>query len=106
MIELGGMFTILKVREQLASYADPGWYNHPPGTVAGPVNLKEELKVLCLPLGHRKRPHTEGVPSSRKSWLSKREEQETLNEKQKHNWMQSEPDGHMGHHWDELNKPC
>ena len=26
---MGGMFTILKVREHLKSYADPGWYRHP-----------------------------------------------------------------------------
>ena len=36
-IEMGGMFTILKVREGLASYDDPGWYQNPPGTVASPV---------------------------------------------------------------------
>jgi hypothetical protein len=35
-IEMGGMFTVLKVREGLArgDYRDPGWYWHPPGTVA------------------------------------------------------------------------
>ncbi len=35
-IEMGGMFTTLKVREGLArnDYKDPGWYKHPPGTVA------------------------------------------------------------------------
>jgi len=33
-ITMGGMFTILKVREQLTSYDDPGWYDNPPGTVA------------------------------------------------------------------------
>ena len=35
-IEMGGMFTVLKVREGLArgDYRDPGWYKHPPGTVA------------------------------------------------------------------------
>jgi len=33
-ITMGGLFTILKVRENLASYDDPGWYQHPPGTVA------------------------------------------------------------------------
>jgi hypothetical protein len=33
-ITMGGMFTIVKVRENLASYADPGWYKHPQGTVA------------------------------------------------------------------------
>jgi hypothetical protein len=34
---MGGMFTILKVREQLTSYADPGWYDAPPGTMAQPA---------------------------------------------------------------------
>jgi manganese oxidase len=33
-IEMGGMFTILKVREGLTSYDDPGWYTHPEGTMA------------------------------------------------------------------------
>ncbi len=35
-IEMGGMFTVLKVREGLArgDYSDPGWYKHPAGTVA------------------------------------------------------------------------
>lgn len=38
VIELGGMFTILKVREGLTSYNDPGWYQHPPGTVAEAID--------------------------------------------------------------------
>ena len=33
-IDMGGMFTVLKVRDELASYADPGWYENPPGTLA------------------------------------------------------------------------
>jgi len=33
-IAMGGMFTTLKVRENLDNYEDPGWYQHPPGTVA------------------------------------------------------------------------
>jgi hypothetical protein len=33
-ISMGGMFTILKVRENLKSYEDPGWYQNPAGTVA------------------------------------------------------------------------
>lgn len=34
-IEMGGMFTILKVRDQQAAgdYTDPGWYSHPAGSV-------------------------------------------------------------------------
>ena len=42
-ITMGGMFTILKVRENLTSYDDPGWYEHPPGTVAD-LASKEELR--------------------------------------------------------------
>jgi FtsP/CotA-like multicopper oxidase with cupredoxin domain len=34
-IEMGGMFTVVKVRDQLSSYdKDPGWYDHPKGTVS------------------------------------------------------------------------
>jgi hypothetical protein len=35
-MEMGGMFTVVKVREGLArtDYKDPGWYKHPAGTVA------------------------------------------------------------------------
>ena len=37
-IEMGGMFTVMKIRERLASYdEDPGWYEHPPGTLASKV---------------------------------------------------------------------
>ena len=39
-LEMGGMFTVLKVRDDLArgDYGDPGWYAHPPGTVAQRVS--------------------------------------------------------------------
>lgn len=35
-IEMGGMFSVVKVREDVkpGDYGDPGWYKHPPGTVA------------------------------------------------------------------------
>ncbi|MCZ6604348.1 MAG: copper oxidase [Alphaproteobacteria bacterium] len=36
-VSAGGMFTVLKVREGLDSYDDPGWYRHPDGTVAEPA---------------------------------------------------------------------
>jgi FtsP/CotA-like multicopper oxidase with cupredoxin domain len=36
-IEMGGMFTVLKVREGITSYADPGWYQYPAGTSAKKV---------------------------------------------------------------------
>jgi len=34
LIDMGGMFTVLKVRKDLVHYDDPGWYMHPRGTVA------------------------------------------------------------------------
>ncbi len=35
-VEMGGMFSMVKVRKDLAAddYSDPGWFDHPPGTVA------------------------------------------------------------------------
>jgi hypothetical protein len=35
-MEMGGMFTVVKVRDGIArnDYKDPGWYPHPAGTVA------------------------------------------------------------------------
>ncbi len=40
-ITMGGMFTLLKVREKLTSYADPGWYDHPAGETADLANVAE-----------------------------------------------------------------
>ena len=39
-IEMGGMFTLLKVRDDLASgdYKDPGWYRSKPGQIASRVS--------------------------------------------------------------------
>lgn len=41
-ITMGGMFTIVKVRENLKSYdEDPGWYDNPPGTVADKASAED-----------------------------------------------------------------
>lgn len=41
-ITMGGLLTVLKVREKLASYdRDPGWYEHPDGTVASLASRSE-----------------------------------------------------------------
>ena len=47
-VEMGGMFTVIKVREGLSrtDYTDPGWYEHPPGTVAWKAS-DEELRRLA-----------------------------------------------------------
>jgi hypothetical protein len=74
-MEMGGMFSVVKVREGVApgDYKDPGWYRHPPGTVAyeldgaapaaarrsGPPSAAPqpgEMKVIkpgAKPRGHR-----------------------------------------------------
>jgi manganese oxidase len=36
-VGMGGMFTIVKIREHLDPNQDPGWYNQPPGTSVSPV---------------------------------------------------------------------
>ncbi len=48
-ISMGGMFTVLKVREGLTNYEDPGWYKHPPGTVAD-IASDEDLKHDAIQL--------------------------------------------------------
>ena len=41
VIDMGGMFTIVKVREKLSGYEDPGDYNFPPGSVAAAATADE-----------------------------------------------------------------
>ena len=48
-IFMGGMFTILKIRENLRNYEDPGWYEHPDGTVASPVGAAVPVKQPSKP---------------------------------------------------------
>jgi hypothetical protein len=40
-IDMGGMFTIIKIRDGITSYEDPGWYRHPAGTVAEQASAAE-----------------------------------------------------------------
>jgi hypothetical protein len=40
-IDMGGMFTILKVRDRLDGDGDPGWYKHPDGTVASEASAAD-----------------------------------------------------------------
>ena len=50
-IMMGGMFTILKVRENITNYDDTGWYEHPKGTVAEPVS-GEAVSPNIVPTGY------------------------------------------------------
>ena len=40
-ISMGGMFTILKVRNRIKGFADPGWYDPPEGTMVRAATLDE-----------------------------------------------------------------
>lgn len=44
-MEMGGMFTLVKVRDDIrpGDYGDPGWYDHPPATVAGRVSTDRDF---------------------------------------------------------------
>ena len=44
-IEMGGMFTVVKVRDDLArgDYRDPGWYRFPAGTVSRRVSTDPDF---------------------------------------------------------------
>jgi manganese oxidase len=59
-MEMGGMFTVVKVREGLAAndYKDPGWYQHPAGTVA------YEIENPSAPAPRQAGPARPGNPST------------------------------------------
>ncbi len=58
-MEMGGMFTVMKVREGIArdDYKDPGWYKHPDGTVA------YEVASAAAPAATRNAPAATGKPT-------------------------------------------
>ena len=76
-IEMGGMFTVVKIREGLArgDYKDPGWYRHPKGTVAYEWNG-------AIPAAQRAEP----APTSAAGTKPERE------------LRARKPSGHGGHH--------
>jgi manganese oxidase len=43
VIDMSGLLTVLKVREGITGYEDPGWYQNPPGTVAS-IATADELR--------------------------------------------------------------
>jgi hypothetical protein len=53
---MGGMFTLLKVRrgQKPGDYRDPGWYRHPPGSVA------REVPGTAVPPAARAAPASSG----------------------------------------------
>ncbi|MEA1881821.1 MAG: multicopper oxidase domain-containing protein [Candidatus Marinimicrobia bacterium] len=54
-VAMGGMFTILKIRNNLVDGGDPGWYPNPKGTVASTVKptlpvKKESQSIFVCPM--------------------------------------------------------
>ena len=57
-IEMGGMFTVVKIREALGrnDYSDPGWYTHPSGSVAFEWTGESPVAKRAAPVDARVRP--------------------------------------------------
>lgn len=125
VIEMGGMFTIFKVRDNLTSYADPGWYQHPPGTVAESVDneknmnqmkhqdqnmntknpgMKQNMRSMDHDMQNMNGMQMQDSPHNMNtvSWFSQEEDQKEPHGQENTNWMQSKPEdsmgGHMGGH--------
>ena len=66
-IEMGGMFTVMKIREGMArdDYSDPGPYTFPKGTVAYQIETPAEE-----PLRQDGPPRSEGTKKSMKGMKS------------------------------------
>jgi len=63
-VEMGGMFTVLKVRrgQKPGDYSDPGWFAHPPGTVAREWNGEPGEPARSGDAGHGAMPRREPAP--------------------------------------------
>ncbi len=97
VIEMGGMFTILKVRDSLTSYVDPGWYQYPLGTVAEAVNIDTVPKnILEKKMVPPNKTADENLASTT-SWLSQKEEKRSSHEPENVRWMSSKPEDSMGY---------
>jgi manganese oxidase len=55
IITMGGMFTVLKVRDGLTSYGDPGWYDAPAGTTATGATVADLARDGIDPQGSSQR---------------------------------------------------
>lgn len=93
VIEMGGMFTIFKVRSNISSYVDPGWYQHPAGTLSEAVDISEVPENIRNFRSETNRIYT--PPIGITSWLSQEEKKDQACDKS-NNWMQSHVMDSMG----------
>ncbi|MBA3237498.1 MAG: copper oxidase [Parachlamydiaceae bacterium] len=128
VIEMGGMFTVFKVRNNLTNYADPGWYQHPPGTIAKAVNMNElqhnmpqhekshlskhkinRMQNRTTHQGprahnmHQMNMQNQNMQNSLQdwnnvSWFSREENKKEIQNQEGGNWMQSKPEDSMAGH--------
>ena len=92
VIEMGGMFTVFKVRDNITSYVDPGWYQHPLGTSVESVSI-DRVPDTIRHVEHRSIQDHEPNRSNI-SWLSLEEEKRQSGQEGR-NWMQSRPEDGM-----------
>jgi hypothetical protein len=113
-IDMGGMFSIFKVRDEITSYADPGWYQYPPGTVAESIHATNNMDNTKMNHSHTKMnekqhdmnsmspnmtmdsmKNNSHAESSIESWFTQEESKNEIQNLQG-NWMQSKPEDSMG----------
>lgn len=73
-VDMGGMFTIIKVRDGDVGYDDPGWYKHPVGGVAitaTNAQLNADGIDLSSDPATLDRPSSKGTPPARSSTPAK-----------------------------------
>jgi FtsP/CotA-like multicopper oxidase with cupredoxin domain len=64
-VEMGGMFSVLKVRkdQKPGDYTNPGWFQHPPGTVAYEFTGALAEPARTLSTGGQSMPRVEKAPT-------------------------------------------
>jgi manganese oxidase len=85
VIEMGGMFTIFKVRDEITKGSEMSWYHQPSGTSARAVSIDE------VPQSIRHLPPNP-IPKTfvgRESWLSQEEVKRHQEDNEKQDWMES-----------------
>ena len=70
-LEMGGMFTVLKVRkdQKPGNYTDPGWFKHPPGSVAYEAQGAVPASTQAPETKQHVHPASHAAPAAKESTL-------------------------------------